>query len=58
MMPVSIKVKRKIHLTSRWDKYAIPLPFNQIEVHFHEPMEVTKDGIPLLKEKIVDILER
>lgn len=58
MIPVSIKVKRKIQLTNRWDKYSIPLPFNQIEVHFHEPMEVAKEGIPLLKEKFADILER
>lgn len=56
MIAVSIKVKRKIHLTNRWDKYMIPLPFNQIEVHFHEPMEVTKEGIGLLKEKMVDIM--
>jgi lysophospholipid acyltransferase (LPLAT)-like uncharacterized protein len=56
-VPVSIRVKRKIHLTNRWDKYTIPLPFNQIEVHFHEPMEVTKEGVGLLKEQIVGIME-
>lgn len=43
VLPVSINCKRKLQLTNRWDNFVIPLPFNKIEVHFHNPLEVTKD---------------
>ena len=42
IIPVSIKCKRKIRSKRRWDKYSIPLPFNQITATVHEPIEVAK----------------
>lgn len=44
VLPLSINCKYKFHLR-RWDKFAIPLPFNKIEVHIHEPIEVTKKDL-------------
>ncbi len=45
VLPVSINCKRKITLTKRWDDFVIPLPFNKIEIHFHDPLEVSKNDI-------------
>ena len=56
-MLVSFKVKRKIRLVKRWDKYVIPLPFNKIEIHFHEPLEIKKDELDEIGEKITKELE-
>lgn len=56
MIPVSFDVKRKIRLVRRWDKYVVPLPFNKIEVHFHDPIEITKQNLDELGDKIVEIM--
>ena len=60
-MPVTISVKRKIRMTRRWDKFAIPLPFNRIDIRFHEPMEVTRnsdrDPLGAIKNEIKQTME-
>ena len=48
MIAVSVKAKRSIRLIRRWDNYTIPLPFNTLEFHFHDPVEI---GRPDLKDK-------
>ena len=55
VLPVSINCKRKIQVAKRWDKFSIPLPFNKIEVNFHNPIEVTKAD---LKNEFVSICEK
>jgi len=61
IMPVSIVVKRKIKLTRRWDSFKIPLPFNQITITFHDPVEVNrkdrKEKFSSLKETIKGTME-
>jgi len=61
IMPVTISVKRKIRMTRRWDKFAIPLPFNRIDIRFHEPMEVTRnsdrDPLGAIKNEIKQTME-
>jgi len=57
VVTVSFNIKRKIKLVKRWDKYVIPLPFNNIEVCFDEPLEVTKEGLDELGEKITENME-
>jgi len=42
-LPLSIKCKRKIQLKGRWDNFSIPLPFNKIEIHVHDPLVVAKE---------------
>jgi lysophospholipid acyltransferase (LPLAT)-like uncharacterized protein len=62
VMPVTIKIKRKIEIKSRWDNYKIPLPFNKIEIYAAEPIDVTKedmkDNFMIVKNKIKDIMEK
>ncbi|MDR0325110.1 MAG: hypothetical protein LBI19_03325 [Oscillospiraceae bacterium] len=57
IMPISVKVKRKIRLTRRWDKYMIPLPFSRITFTFHQPLEVKKDAFAALTEQIITIMD-
>lgn len=61
VMPISVDVKRSVRLTSRWDKFKIPLPFNQITIHFNEPMTVIRgkgqDPFSKIKNEIVSIME-
>ncbi len=57
IVPVSIEVKRKIRLTRRWDKYMVPLPFNQISVHFHEPIPVLSKELDPIKQRTVEVME-
>lgn len=61
VMPIAAEVKRSIRLTRRWDKFKIPLPFNEITVRFNEPMTVARDKAqdPFLstKKQIVAIME-
>ncbi|NMA82965.1 MAG: DUF374 domain-containing protein [Epulopiscium sp.] len=60
VLPVSIRVKRKFHLFYRWDRYAIPLPWNQMTIRIHDPIEVEKkdikEGFSLLQTKVVGIM--
>lgn len=60
IMPLTISCKRKLHL-KRWDKFVVPLPFNEINLHFFEPIEVNKcdlenDSIEI-RNKIKHIME-
>lgn len=59
---VTAKAKREIHLNKRWDKFAIPLPFNKIKIHFHSPMDITKKDLAedaiLLKTNTRNIMEK
>jgi len=55
VLPITINCKRKIQLKGRWDKFTIPLPFNKIELHVYDPLEVTKkdlenDGISIREQ--------
>jgi len=62
VMPISADVKRSIRLTRRWDKFKIPLPFNEITIRFNEPMAVERgsgeDPFQAAKNDIVDIMEK
>lgn len=62
VMPISAEVKRCIRLTRRWDKFKIPLPFNEITIRFNEPMAVARDQgkDPFLtsKDEIVSVMEK
>lgn len=40
VLPLTIRVKREIHMGKRWDHYSIPLPFNRIELRVHDPIRV------------------
>ncbi|HWQ78471.1 MAG TPA: hypothetical protein VN381_06630, partial [Anaerovoracaceae bacterium] len=61
LMPIAIRVRRKIELKRRWDRYKIPLPFNEIILDFYEPIEVTPDdkaeGFKSLKNAIRAMME-
>lgn len=37
IVPVGIKLKRKIVLFWRWDKYELPLPWSEAEINFGKP---------------------
>lgn len=52
VVPVSIYVKRKIILKHRWDKFIIPLPFNDINVYVHDPITVDKQDLKDEFEKL------
>ena len=45
ILPLTIKCKRKIQLKGRWDNFTIPLPFNRIELHVYDPLEVNKKDL-------------
>lgn len=45
IVPISIRVKRKIQSRKRWDQYTIPLPFNRIELHVHDPIEIERTDL-------------
>jgi lysophospholipid acyltransferase (LPLAT)-like uncharacterized protein len=57
VLPITVKVSRKIQLNKRWDKYSIPLPFGEIKLRIHEPLEVAKDDrkndFSKLREKVL-----
>lgn len=42
ILSISVRVRYKIQLTRRWDNYTIPLPFNKLYFHFHEPLSVER----------------
>jgi len=56
VLPLSIKVKRKIQIKRRWDCFTIPLPFNKIALHVHDPVRIEKkdsrNDFSLLREKV------
>jgi lysophospholipid acyltransferase (LPLAT)-like uncharacterized protein len=60
MLPLTIVCKRKIQLKSRWDNFTIPLPFNRIELHVYNPLEVTKKDLEneciVIREKILNVM--
>ncbi len=61
LMPVAINVKRKIEFRKRWDNYKLPLPFNEIILDFHEPIEVTSadknEKFESIKRKVKMLME-
>ena len=54
---VSVRVKRKLHLQKRWDKYMIPLPFSRFTFTFHDPLTVKKSEFDALTEEIIKIMD-
>lgn len=62
VVPLSIKIKSKIHIKKRWDKFTIPLPFNIIDLHIHHPIRIGKEDLSnnfsLIQEKIKMTMER
>jgi len=42
VIPVGIKMKRKIVLPWRWDRYEIPLPWSEVEINFGGPFVATQ----------------
>ena len=60
ILPLTINCKRKIQLKSRWDNFTIPLPFNRIELHVYDPLEVTKKDLESecmsIRERILNIM--
>ena len=55
VLPLTINCKRKIQLNGRWDKFIIPLPFNRIELHVYDPVEVIKKD---LENEAISIREK
>lgn len=60
VLPLTINCKRKIQLKGRWDNFAIPLPFNRIELNVFYPLKVTKQDLEnecvSIREKTLDIM--
>lgn len=56
IVTISIKVRYKINLLNRWDKYIIPLPFNKIDVCINDPIEVEKRRFEEISEKIINLM--
>ncbi|MBU3188066.1 DUF374 domain-containing protein [Clostridium bowmanii] len=61
VLPLTIKCKRKIQLSGRWDKFVIPLPFNKIELHVYDPLKITKKDLEneaiYIREQVLKIME-
>ncbi len=61
VLSISCKVKYRIRLTKRWDNYTIPLPFNKLHFHFHEPLSIEgsdlKDHFLSKRSAVKDQLE-
>ncbi len=45
LLLITPDIKYKIKLTKRWDDYTIPLPFNKLNFHFHEPCTISKSDL-------------
>ena len=45
VLPLTVRVKREIHMEKRWDHYSIPLPFNRIELQVHDPVRVERKNM-------------
>ena len=56
VLPLTIRVKREIHIKKRWDNYSIPLPFNKIELRVHDPVRVERkdmnDNFSSIRERV------
>ena len=52
LLPISVKVKRKIVATNRWDDYIVPLPFSHMEFTLHEPINVVNGSLDETAELI------
>jgi len=37
VVPIGLKLKKKLTLAWRWDKYEIPLPWSEVEINFGRP---------------------
>ncbi|WKY48986.1 DUF374 domain-containing protein [Eubacteriaceae bacterium ES3] len=40
IVPITVNVKRKVVIKHRWDDFKIPLPGNEIELVFHQPIRL------------------
>lgn len=62
IIPINLHIKKKITVNSRWDKFKIPLPFNEIEFILNEPINITKkdmeEKFSTLKDNIREIMEK
>jgi lysophospholipid acyltransferase (LPLAT)-like uncharacterized protein len=60
VLPLTINCRRKIQLKGRWDNFTIPLPFNRIELHVHDPLEVSKKDLVneciSIREEVLNIM--
>ncbi|MDR0294115.1 MAG: hypothetical protein LBH95_08195 [Oscillospiraceae bacterium] len=57
VLPVSVRMKRRICLKRRWDNYMIPLPFCRLTFTFHDPIAVKKNGFEAAAEAIVRAMD-
>lgn len=55
IITLSVKARRKINITSRWDNYMIPLPFSKIEFFVNGPIEVKKRGFDEISAEILEL---
>ena len=62
VMPIEAEVSRTIRLLNRWDRFKIPLPFNDIKIHFNEPVQIVrtqdKDPFSSVKGEVVQMMEK
>lgn len=42
VLPVSVSVNKKLLAKRRWDRFVIPMPFNQITIHFNDAIPVSR----------------
>lgn len=45
VLPVTVECSARISSKKRWDKYIVPLPFGEIKLTVHSPLEVGKDDV-------------
>ena len=58
ILPISVRVTRKIRSKKRWDKYMMPLPFSRLTFTFHDPLEVKKSGFDALAATIIERMDK
>lgn len=51
IVPVGIKMHKKIVLFWRWDRYEIPFPGSEVEINFGKPFAATAKNVPQELEK-------
>lgn len=56
VVPISVSVRRRLLVKRRWDQFVIPLPFNQITIHFNDTIPISrsdrKDHFSAVKKTI------
>ena len=43
LVPLSVRSRPNWTITSRWDRFTVPLPFAEVSLHVGEPIKVPKD---------------